>query len=346
MKRLFGLGLAALVLVAAATDSAFAQLDKVFGPKGIPVSGTITAMSPEKVTIDVQGNPRDFAVNEIVRLTLGDEPAELTKSRELIQNGQLEQAFDELKNVKTDSITRDVVKQDIDYYRAYCQARLALSGNGNAATADDAMFAFVRNNRGSYHVYEATELLGNLAVAQGKFDDAAKRFSFLGKAPWPDFRLRATVNEARALSAQKKFPEALEKYNAILESGDTNPEATRQKMFASVGRAVCLAETGKGEEGVQILEKIIKDNDPKDIALFARTYNALGACHLKAQRSKEARLAYLHVDLLFSADAESHAEALFHLQKLWSEANKADRALAARNLLKERYAGSIWTKGL
>jgi len=35
---------------------------------------------------------------------------------------------------------------------------------------------------------------------------------------------------------------------------------------------------------------------------------------------------------------------LSHLAKLWSDANKPDRALAAKNLLKERYPASPWSK--
>jgi tetratricopeptide (TPR) repeat protein len=339
------ISLASLLVVLSATQ-AFAQLDKVFGAKGVPASGTVTAVAPDKVTLDIGGSPREFQVNEIRNVVFGDEPTELTKAREQVNQGQLESALEILKTLKSDSVARDVVRQDIEYYRAFCLAKLALAGGGNPQTADEALFAFVRQNRTSFHVFDATELLGNLALSQGKFEDAAKRFGFLGKAPWADYRMRANVNEARALSQQKKFPEALEKYEAIIGVGENSAEANRQKLFAQVGKAICLAETGKGDEGVQLLEKIIKDNDPADSALFARVYAALGNCHLKANRTKEALTAYLHVHLLFNTDGEAHAESLFHLSNLWTAVNKSDRAVAARNLLKERYAGSTWARGM
>jgi hypothetical protein len=78
--------------------------------------------------------------------------------------------------------------------------------------------------------------------------------------------------------------------------------------------------------------------------LFGRAYNALGRSHLLAKRDKDARLAYLHVDLLFYGNPEVHAEALYHLSKLWDGANRAERAVTARNLLTTRYAGSPWAK--
>lgn len=323
-----------------------AQLDRVFGPKGVPVEGTITAVSSEKITLDKAGTALQFNVNEVVKITFGDDPPELGKARDAVVQGQIESALTTLKTINTAALARDLVKQDAEYYRAFCEAKLALAGTGNLATADAALYEFVRTNRESYHTYEATELLGNLALAQGKYSDAEKRFAFLGRAPWPAHKLRASVMEARALSAQSKFPEALAKYESIImgDSGDAGPEINRQKLLATVGKATCLAETGKADAGVQLLEGVIRDNDSKDTYLFARTYNALGNCYLKNNRSKDALLAYLHVDLMFNGDSESHAEALYHLSKLWGEMNKADRALAARTLLKEQYGSSIWNK--
>jgi hypothetical protein len=53
-------------------------------------------------------------------------------------------------------------------------------------------------------------------------------------------------------------------------------------------------------------------------------------------------MAYLHVDVLFYADPEIHAESLYHLTRLWADIKNNDRSVAARKLLDERYSGSIW----
>ena len=115
--------------------------------------------------------------------------------------------------------------------------------------------------------------------------------------------------------------------------------------MAKAGKASCLAGTGSPAEGITIAEKLITENSPENNAeLFGRTYNALGACYLKAGKPKDALMAYLHVDVLFYSDSEVHAEALYNLSKLWLSLKKQDRADNARNLLTDRYAGSVWAK--
>ena len=121
-------------------------------------------------------------------------------------------------------------------------------------------------------------------------------------------------------------------------------ESKRQKLLAQVGKARCLAETGSPQDGISLIEDLIKENDSSDMELFGRAYNALGDCLQKSGKQKDAIMAYLHVDVLFYADPEIHAESLHHLSKLWAEVKKPDRAASARNLLEQRYAGSVWAK--
>jgi tetratricopeptide (TPR) repeat protein len=177
----------------------------------------------------------------------------------------------------------------------------------------------------------------------GKYEDAVKAYSAIAtRAPFEDYQMRANNSAARALVANKNYAEALTKFQAVLDAGLATPEAAQQKMFATIGKAQCLGETGKPDEGIKMLEDIIQKNDPADTKLFARTYNALGACQMKAGRPKDAVQAYLHTDVLFYSDGEAHAEALYWLNKLWTDLNRGDRAITSRNTLRERYAGSLW----
>ena len=128
----------------------------------------------------------------------------------------------------------------------------------------------------------------------------------------------------------------------IGERRDRRPRRPGRSCWPPSARRSAWPKRARRDEGVALLQDIINKNDPQDAPLFARTYNALGRCYLKLNKPKDALLAFLHTDVLFSGDAEAHAEALYHLSKLWSDMNKSDRAVAARTTLRERYAGSIW----
>lgn len=338
-------GLLALTLAAPVGSLALGQsLDQVFPQRGSAASGTVVEMNPNEVKLDARGTPRTFAVNDIRRMTFAEDPPELRRARDDVAAGQLEQALETLKRVDAERIARDFVRHDLRYYLAYCEGRLALTGGGDKSSAAAAMLEFVKQTPNSYHFYEAAELLGDLAMATESPENALKYYSAIGRAPWPDYQLRATLLEAAALLALNRFPDALSRYETALASTLDTPESLRQKLVAQTGKAVCLAESGRAEEGIALLEELIAQNDPTDADLFGRIYNALGRCHLKADRTQEALMAFLHTDLLFNRNPELHAEALYHLSKLWVAVNKPDRATSARNLLVERYAGSVWTK--
>jgi len=336
--------LLALSLLAALSVPAVAraQNDQVFGKSGTPTRGTITAVSPTKVTIQATGASLEFDTKDILKVTFGDEPAEIRTGRDRALAGQYEDCLDELKKVDTSAINNDVIRQEVGYYAAYCQGHLALSGGGDKTAAADLMKSFIGQNRGTFHFYEGGELLGDLNFASGEFTQAATFYGLIANAPWPEYQLRAKVLQARSQAAAGSYAEALPVFEEVLSSGLNTPEAAEQKLQATVGRAVCLAATDRADEGIKIVQDLIAKNDPNDANLYGRAYNALGACYEKAGKTKEALLAYLHTDVLYFTNRQAHAEALYHLSKLWDQVNKADRAVKARSLLQSRYPGSRW----
>ncbi len=325
---------------------ALAQLeDQIYTSGGAPTRGTITAMSPTKVTIDTTGGTRELTVNEIRKINYGGEPGELKSARDAAARGQLEDALESLNKLNPADAPRDVIKQDIEYYKGYCQGKLAMTGGGDKAAAATNLLNFVKANSGSYHFFEAAELLGDLALGLQSYDAAVKYYGSLANAPWPEYQMKSAVLVASALRAQDNFAGALAKYDEVLGMGLDTAEATEQKLLAQAGKALCLAETGKPEDGIAIVEKVIADNDPQQSPiLFGRAYNALGACYRKQGKTKDALLAYLHTELMFNSEPETNAEALYHLSELWASVNRSDRAVRARGLLKDRYSGSAWAK--
>lgn len=330
-----------IVLVGAGVAAAF---DEIQVAKRPVQKGTIVEMSPTQVTIDVNRRKISFPVNEIVGISYELEPLELKTARRFVASGQFDMALDKLDDIDETAIGRDLILQDIAFYKAYATAKIALGGGGDMNDAIAKMMDFYKNYSKNWHFLEAVETLGDLAVGIGRYDTAATFYGKIAEAPWKDYALRAKVLQGRAYQAQKVYDKALANYNQVLAETEDFPGAEEQKLFAVLGKAACLAATGQHEEGIQIVEQVIARGDPSDIALFANAYNTLGRCYLASNKPKDALLAYLHTDILFYGDPESHAEALAALDKLWTQVDRPERALQCRNILKQRYPGSHWNK--
>jgi tetratricopeptide (TPR) repeat protein len=343
MSRKFYLALA----LAGLTGLPFVSADdQVFRKGGTPERGTITKMSKTDVTLTINSVERPIAANEILRITYEAEPSEMAGVRRDLAENNYKSALESLRKIDLGKIDRDVVKQEVEFSRALCMAQLAMREGGDKAAAEDALKDFAGKYRESYHFYQAAELAGDLAASAGKYADASRYYNaVVANVTWDDMRLRNTVALGRMLNGQGKYAEALQRFDAVVNDPVNTAETQPLKQQAVVGRAVCLAETGKSDEAIQSLidaKGVISTNDPKDVKLMSRAYNALGNAYLKAGKKKEALLAFLHTDLLYFAEPDAHAEALYHLATLWTDVNKSDRSIEARNTLKQRYAGSVW----
>ena len=232
--------------------------------------------------------------------------------------------------------------QDVEFYKALCAAKLALGGTGSKAEAGRSMLLFEKAHKNSFHYFEACEMLGDLLVSLGKFDQAETYYNKLAEAPWPEYKMRAGLLSGRALLGQKEFGRATAKFDEVLEQRGDGKEAERSKMAASLGKATAIAGAGKTADAIKLIDDIIAKADPENQELHARAYDALGNCYLAAGKKKDAIVAFLHVDLLYSRYPEQHAEALANLATLFAEEGKADRANQARAALKEKYPTSAW----
>lgn len=333
-----------VALAATSVGSAFA-LDKIKPRQGVPTSGTITSMSPEEVEIEAGPVKKKVPVNEIQFVEYDGEPNELSLVRGAYASGKYEETLELLGKIDADKVERNEVKQDLDFYRAAALGHLALAGAGSMQEAGRALLAFESKQAGSYHYLEVCQLIGDMLVSAGKLDAATRYYDKLANSRFPEYKLKADYLVAKALEGQKKYAEAISKYDAVINGVGDSPDSQSQKLASVCGKATCLAATGKADEAVKMVEDVISKADAGDLQLHAQAYNALGSVYRTAGKKKEALMAYLHTDLLFSAFPEQHAEALAALSELWRDADKADRADQAAATLKDRYPGSRWAQG-
>lgn len=307
---------------------------------GRAVSGTVTDVSPDGVTITSDGDAKTVGVEMIKGVSFSDDPSGLRSARDLVESGRLEQARTQLESMRADN-ARPLVQQDVVYYRAVVDARLALQGNGEIADAARQLVDFLKSNPRSFRFYDACEVLGDLAMSLGRFDTAASYYEQLEQAKSPVVETRGKLLQAQAWLRQGDVGQAAPLFRQASSSRDPRVQA-----LAQIGLARCLAEQSKPEEGARMIAAVIAANDAEDTQLFARAYNALGNCHLAAGENEDALLAFLHTDMLFFRDFDAHAEALFHLSKLWAAVHKPAEAARARQLLQQAYASSPWARSI
>ena len=337
-QRIIALSFVFLTVVGAVSQG----LDRVYPKQGVPASGKIKSMSRDEVTITVRGKDQKYQVADIRKITFDGEPRALDRAREQVLMEQYDQALDELKKIAVDSIENPLARQDVEFYRWYSEGKLGLAGSGDKAAAIKGLLHLASTNPKTYHLYDLSELLGELAMAVGQPDKARSYFGLLSKAPSPEMKAAAAYHLGEVELSLGKPAEAKKYFTQLMAGSSNSPEMLRLKSFAQIGLAICESMEGKSEQAIAKLEKMIESSDSTDQGLFARLNNALGACYLALKQPKKALLRYLETDLLFFTEADAHAEALYNLSKLWPEVGNAARAAEARERLVKQYASSRW----
>jgi hypothetical protein len=98
----------------------------------------------------------------------------------------------------------------------------------------------------------------------------------------------------------------------------------------------------KFPEAETLLREVIQANPPEDAEAQAPAYNTLGDCLRAANRPKDALIAYLHTDVLYSKDKEEHPRALHGISAMFRALKQDARADEFAQRLKQEYPRSVW----
>jgi tetratricopeptide (TPR) repeat protein len=341
-RRIFSFMLPMLLL---GVGSAWGQADyyRVILQNGPPAFGKPGEISRDKIVLQTTPT-KEIPISEIKFVQFPNEPHDLTEARNAASEGRWDTAMELLNKIPGAQLTNEVVRQDVDYYRALAGARLAASGVGDPRSAGTALLDYLKANNNSYHFYEANEAAGDLLMAMKRYDQAPAYYAELANAPWPEYKMRSAVELGNVLIAQKKFDEAMRKFDTALGIATKGKSAELQTIAAQVGKAKCLMELDRAKDAVRLLNDAIEQSPAENNQVFAIAYNALGNSYLKMKQPEDALYAFLHVDVLYNQSPEQHAEALAHLKDLWNEVNKPERAKEAAETLKTKYPSSPFNK--
>ncbi len=304
------------------------------------ITGKVVEATSQKVIVDRgQGRIEEINPHLVDMIFFDDEPSVLRTAKMAVAAGRYEEALTALEKVQLPENATSLVRQELEFYRSFCKARLALgtSDPQSLEQASEGLSQFINQYQNSFHYWSACELLGDLLTARGDYASASQFYGRLSKATWPELQMRGLVALGRTQLAQKKFSEAAKAFDDALQIQATGPAADRAKTAATLGKARCLAERDEPDQAIAMVQEVIKNTPVEEASLLAEAYNTLGVAHRKAGRTKEAILAFLHTDLLYFSVATQHIEALDNLVSLFAQVGQRQRAEEVAKTLRERY---------
>ena len=348
LTRSLSLSFACVALIAVSVEQAFA-VDSVTRKSDLKkIIGTISSMSKTELTIKRLQGEETIAANDVASIEFDGGGAELKLGYAEENGGRFEMALQRYLKAKSDAKSPSTyLMGEYEYVIARATAKQATVDADKRNQAIQKLTSAQKSYPDHIRFYESVFLLSQLQLLEKDFDGARSTLTVLKKAPWTDFKLAASIVEARVLMNEGKVDEAIVLFDAAAKSAGDSPADQSRKNEAILGHARGLLVRAKYEDALKILDSILEKRGPvEDNSVEAEAYVLQGQALRGLGRNKEAALAYLHVDILFPREAAFHAESLYQLSVLWKLVQHPDRSIEASGKLVQLYPNSEWRKKL
>lgn len=349
MSRTIGLTSLVALLVALLAVPA-AAIDNVTRKREKNLTGEVSAVSKTEVSVKVKTPKEDtikVAANDVESIAWTGEPPEFNLARGDEKGGRFARAIEGYtKSLAANKASNPLVKTDLEYVIARTTAKIALSDASKIDEAIKKLEDFRSKNGEHYRYYEAVGFLGQLYMAKKDFIKAQTAFDQLGKAPWKETQMASRINSGKLAQADNKTEDALKAFDEVIAMKAEGPQEESQRQEAMLGKSRILVVQKSYDEALKLLDEVIAKAAAEDAKVQAEAYIRQGDCLREQGKDNDALLAYLHVDVLFPSEKLLHAEALFHLSRLWEKVGQKGRATETRERLETEFPNSDWTKQL
>lgn len=339
--------LAAIVAAAVVAPAALLRADDVALVPGATVKqaiggrvrGTVKSETPAEVMITLGTNTVTVPTDQIASIRYDGQSAnfQLAETRE--SAGQLSEAAELYKKAATETASRPFPHQAALFREARALTDLAIIEPERVKEASDKLNQFIRLYPGGRHIAAAREAMARLQIQVGDYNGAEATIATLAKMPRGGER--SAILRTRLLAKQGKHPEAIAEMDRIIAAA---PKGSERQRAARLAKAESLAAIRKYKEAEALLREVIQENPAEDAESQAPAYNTLGDCLRAANRPKDALIAYLHTDLLYSKDREEHPRALVGIASVFRQLKQDARADEYAQRLKQEYPRSAWAR--
>ena len=302
--------------------------------------GDIQSETTTEVVVKLGSTTTKIPTEEIVSIKYANQPPSMVMAETSESQGAMAKAIDLYKKATTEASGKPLIEQAAQFKAADLTAELALADPSKNAEAVTALADFVRAHPTSRHVASANESLARLQLQKADYAGIETTLASLSKLPGGADR--AAVFRARVLEKKGDHTGAIAELDRLIKAG---PDGSTRQRDAKLARAESLVQLKKYADAETEVRGVIKSLPPEDTSAMSAAYNTLGDALRAAGRPKDALIAYLHTDVLYSKDKEQHPRALASIVPLWRELKRDDRADEVLARLKQEYPQSPWASG-
>lgn len=304
---------------------------------GGKVRGQVQSESPTEVVVTLGANTTTVPTDQIASIRYDGQSAtfQLAESRE--SGGQLAEAVELYKKAAAETADRPFPRQAALFGEAETLAELAMVEPGRMKDAKDRLARFIQTYPRGRHIVPARVALARLQLSGDDYAGAEATIAELAKLPRG--AERATVLRTKLLAKQGMHSQAIAELDRLIGS---SPKGSERQRAALLSKAESLAGLKQFKEAEALVRQVIQASPPEDFEAQAPAYNTLGDCLRAANQPKDALIAYLHTDLLYSKDKEEHPRALYQIAGLFRKLKQDARADEYAQRLKQEYPRSPW----
>lgn len=305
------------------------------------IAGKIESFTRNAITIKVgirNAKEEKIPVGDILKVEWDGEPKILNSARNAEAGGRLKFALGNYK--KTHDAIADAssrLKTDLSFLLARVAAKQAQTDATQLEDAIKQLNGFRALNPQHFRYYETSYYLGLCYRKKNDAVNAKKYFEELKNVD--GFAEMANLGLTQSLIASGEAQKALGLLDRAIQSDAGSP---KDKMQAQLGRGMALQALNQHQKAVDQFDEIVATKEFQTSGLEAETYLRQGLSYRTLGKSKQALLAFLHVDLLYFSESERHAEALYYLVEQWNDLGEPDRSNNARSKLLSSYPKSEW----
>jgi hypothetical protein len=237
------------------------------------------------------------------------------------------------------------VRRHLEYQQAEALYRLSQLEPARRADALVAVTKFKQDYADGWQLAPALMFLAQMQEEKGDAAAVEKTYEELAAVPGISDEIRTTslLKVVHTLMKGEKYAAAEVRLQDLKKSlPPDGAEAGKVKVYLAQCQ-VLGNDAAKAEQAEKQLRELVAGGDA---SLKALIHNTLGEYLLKKNKGEAAFWEFLRVDVLYSADKNEHARALYHLAKLFREVKKDGvRADSYLDQLKEkRFEGTEYQK--